>query len=186
MRKIFITAILLLVLDQTTKLLVVSFLPQGGVNVLGFDWFKIVDVRNPGMAFGLELPFANGKIFLTLFRIIVVVLGVLYLKRVLLDKDIPLGMLVCFGLILGGAMGNIIDSVFYNILDKGLFQGDVVDMLQFHFFEIYPAPSWLTFISGSDNTFTFFAPVFNIADSGIFVGIVLMLLFYRKTLKSLG
>tara|TARA_Y100000739_G_scaffold222441_1_gene223983 strand:- start:70 stop:630 length:561 start_codon:yes stop_codon:yes gene_type:complete len=186
LKKIFTSAILLLFIDQITKLLVVYFLPNGGISVFGFEWFRIVDVRNPGMAFGLELPFANGKLFLTLFRISIVILGVLYIKNTLKKIILPTGVLLSFGLIIGGAIGNIVDSVFYNFYDKGLFNGEVVDMLQFHFFHIYPAPSFLSIISGSDNTFTFFAPVFNIADSGIFMGIVILLLFYRKILKNIG
>ena len=173
-------------IDQITKILVIYLLPVGGISVFGWDWFRIVDVRNPGMAFGIELPFANGKLLLTLFRISVVTLGIIYINKNLKKNILPNGVLVCFGLIIGGAIGNIVDSVFYNLNEKGLFNGEVVDMLQFHFFHIYPAPGFLSIISGSDNTFTFFAPVFNIADSGIFIGIAILLLFYRKVLKNLS
>ena len=86
-----------------------------------------------------------------------------------------------FGLILGGAIGNIIDGVFYGLIfgyDK-LFYGRVVDMLSFPFFTT-DLPNWLSFLEGSDGSFTFFAPIFNIADSVIFIGVVMLLIFNKK------
>ena len=164
-----------------------------GESILVFDWFYIHFVENNGMAFGLEFGGELGKISLTLFRIIVVVLGLLYLFR--LDKSsFPSGVFVCVGLILGGAISNIIDSIFYGVLfsdsymhvaeflsDSGgyapFMHGKVVDMLYFPLFDGI-LPAWIPFFGG--DYFLFFRPVFNLADTGISVGILLLLLFYRR------
>ena len=150
-----------------------------------FDWFRIYYIENNGMAFGMELGGTFGKISLTLFRIIVVGWGVFYVNKLVKKNSFPSGLLICFGLIIGGALGNITDSTFYGIIyqNKELFQGEVVDMLSFPFFTV-DLPNWLSFLEGSDGMFIFFAPVFNIADSGIFVGIVSILLFYRRYFKE--
>ena len=122
--------------------------------------------------------------FLTLFRICVVIWGVFYVYKLTKETKFPNGLLICFGLIIGGALGNIIDSTFYGVIfgESQLFYGKVVDMLSFPFFTV-DLPNWLSFLEGSDGMFTFFAPVFNIADSGIFVGIVSLLLFYKSYFK---
>jgi len=147
--------------------------------ILIFDWFRIFYIENNGMAFGMELPDPYGKLILTLFRIIVVLWGVFYVNKLIKKTSFPSGLLICFGLIIGGALGNIIDSTFYG---NSLFHGKVIDMLSFPFFTV-DLPNWLSFLEGNDGMFTFFAPVFNIADSGIFVGIVSILLFYRRHFK---
>lgn len=181
LKKVFITSFILLLIDQITKILVVNYLPPEGYKVFGFDWFNIIYVLNNGMAFGYTFPFDNAKLFLTLFRILVVILGFFYIKRMIKSKMPITGLLISFGLILGGAIGNIIDSTFYGVIyqNKELFHGEVVDMLHFPFFTI-DLPNWLSFLEGSDERFTFFAPVFNIADSGIFIGITMILIFYRN------
>lgn len=145
-----------------------------------FDWFRIYYIENNGMAFGMELGGTFGKISLTLFRIIMVGWGAFYVNKLVKKNSFPSGLLICFGLIIGGALGNIIDSTFYG---DSLFHGKVVDMLSFPFFTV-DFPNWLSFLEGSDGMFTFFAPVFNIADSGIFVGIVTILLLYRRYFKE--
>lgn len=150
-----------------------------GEEIIIFDWFRIYYIENNGMAFGMELGGTFGKLFLTLFRIIVVAWGFFYVNKLIKSNPFPSGLLVCFGLIIGGALGNIFDSIFYG---NSLFYGKVVDMLYFPFFTV-DLPPWLSFLEGSDEMFTFFAPVFNIADSGIFVGIVSILLFYRRHFK---
>ena len=151
-----------------------------------FDWFIIHFTENNGMAFGLEFGGYTGKTLLTLFRIIVVSVGIKYIYS-FKKTTLPGGGLFAIGLILGGAIGNIIDSVFYGVLfnesynniatifpEQGgyasLLHGKVVDMLYF--------PIINTNINGEH--FIFFRPVFNLADSGISVGIILILLFYRK------
>tara|TARA_B100000700_G_C14986542_1_gene829137 strand:+ start:681 stop:1265 length:585 start_codon:yes stop_codon:yes gene_type:complete len=182
LKKVLFTSFIVLFLDQITKMLVVVYPPPiEGFEVFGFYWFKIVSITNPGMAFGMEIGGEFGKLFLTLFRILVVGWGVFYVTRLLKENSFPSGLLICFGLIIGGALGNIIDSIFYGIIyqNKALFYGEVVDMLSFPFFTI-DLPKWLSFLDTNNDGFTFFAPVFNIADSGIFLGIVSLLLFYRK------
>ena len=164
-----------------------------GQEYLIFDWFIIHFTENNGMAFGLEFGGRTGKILLTLFRIIVVVIGLKYVIS-LAKKNLPSGALIAIGLIIGGAIGNIIDSSFYGLLfddsynniaslfpESGgyasFLHGRVVDMLYFplingHF------PEWVPFFGGEH--FIFFRPVFNIADSGISVGIFMILIFYRN------
>lgn len=163
-----------------------------GQEFMIFDWFIIHFTENNGMAFGLEFGGYVGKMLLTLFRIVVVVIGLKYVVS-LSKKNLSTGALIALGLVIGGAIGNIIDSVFYGLLfddsynniaslfpESGgyssFLHGRVVDMLYFplingHF------PEWVPFF-GSEH-FIFFRPVFNIADSGISVGVFLILLFYR-------
>lgn len=158
-----------------------------------FDWFIIHFTENNGMAFGMEFGGLYGKIFLTLFRIIVVGLGIYYLKTII-SSNFRNGALIAIGLIIGGAVGNIIDSSFYGLIfdhsynnvasflpESGgyapLLRGKVVDMFYFPLINSH-FPKWIP-VFGGDH-FIFFRPVFNIADAGISVGIFLILLFYRK------
>jgi len=158
-----------------------------------FDWFIIHFTENNGIAFGIEFGGYTGKTLLTLFRIIVVAIGIKYVIP-LVKKNISDGALVALGLIIGGAIGNIIDSSFYGLIfndsynniaslfpDSGgyssLLHGKVVDMLYFPLLNSH-YPEWLPILGGDH--FIFFRPVFNIADAGISVGIFMILLFYRK------
>ncbi len=158
-----------------------------------FDWFIIHFTENNGMAFGLEFGGDFGKLFLTLFRIIVVAFGGWYLVN-LSKKNAPSGLLICSGLILGGALGNIIDSVFYGVIFSdsyravaeflpaeggyaSFFYGKVVDMFYFPLINTH-LPNWLPFFGGDH--FIFFRPVFNIADASISISIICLLLFYRR------
>ena len=158
-----------------------------------FNWFIIHFTENNGMAFGLEFGGVSGKIILTLLRIVVVTIGLFYLSKTI-KKTIPLGALIAIGLIIGGAIGNIIDSCFYGLIfnesynnvaslfpESGgyapLLQGKVVDMFYFPLINSH-FPAWLPFFGGEH--FIFFRPVFNIADAGISVGIFLIFLFYRN------
>ena len=178
LKKVLFTSFVLLLVDQITKIWVKSTMNLYE-KIPIFDWFQIYFIENDGMAFGMVLPGIYGKLILTLFRIIVVGWGAFYVNKLIKQNSFPSGLLICFGLIIGGALGNIIDSTFYG---DSLFHGKVVDMLSFPFFTV-DLPHWLSFLEGSDRMFTFFAPVFNIADSGIFVGIVSILLFYRRYFK---
>lgn len=144
-----------------------------------FDWFRLHYIENNGMAYGIELGGEYGKLILTLFRIIVVGWGIFYVNKLIKEKQFPTGLFICLGLIIGGALGNIIDSTFYG---DTLFYGKVVDMLYFPLTgESYFLPDWIPYFGGDH--FVFFRPIFNIADSGIFVGITSLLLFYRKYFK---
>ena len=145
------------------------------------------------MAFGIEFGGYTGKKILTLFRIIVVGVGIMYIFN-LTKKRISDGALIALGLIIGGAIGNIIDSSFYGIIfnesynnvasfmpNEGgyssFLHGKVVDMFYFPLMNSH-FPSWLPIWGGEH--FIFFRPVFNIADAGISVGIFMIFLFYRK------
>ena len=175
---------LVLLIDQALKIYIKLHFALGDhVNV--FSWFQIYFIENNGMAFGMELI---GKLFLTTFRIIAVAaLG--YYIHLLIKKQIRTGYILTISLVLAGAAGNIIDSVFYGLFfndsyghiatflpDGGgyasLFYGKVVDMLYF------------PIIRNSIGETLFFSPVFNIADSAISVAVVIILLFYRKELND--
>lgn len=132
------------------------------------------------MAFGFEIGGVAGKIVLTIFRIVAVFAIVWYLfKQVSLKAS--KGFIVCVSLILAGAVGNIIDSVFYGILYRSqslpIFQGRVIDMLYFPVVDTY-FPEWFPFWKGEH--FEFFRPVFNIADASISIGIISILLFQKR------
>lgn len=157
------------------------------------SWFKIYFVENNGMAFGIEVI---GKVFLSLFRIVAVGFIGYYLYQ-LVQKNFKNGYIACVALILAGALGNIIDSVFYGEIFtasypghvasfvpfghgySALLHGKVVDMFYFPLIQGM-FPSWIPVWGGEE--FIFFRPIFNFADAAITVGIALLLIFYRKTL----
>ena len=192
MKKIFFTTFLLLLIDQIIKIWVKTHMFLGQEHII-FDWFIIHFTENNGMAFGLEFGGHIGKKLLTIFRIIVVAVGLKYVIN-LPKKSMPTGALIAIGLIVGGAIGNIIDSSFYGLLFNDSYNniasffpenggyasflhGRVVDMLYFpiingHF------PQWFPFFGGDH--FIFFRPVFNIADAGISIGIIMILIFYKN------
>lgn len=202
---VILTILLVLFLDQALKIWVKTSMNYGeSFNLLGFDWARIHFVENPGMAFGIELGGQNGKLVLSLFRIVAV--GVLaYYLTVLIKTKASRGLLLSFALILAGALGNILDSAFYGLLfDKGLtynsdigrwmpysglaemngggyatfLMGSVVDMLYFPMITNAKYPDWIPFVGG--NRFEFFRPVFNLADSSITIGVLNIILFQRS------
>ena len=192
MRKIFLTAFILVLIDQILKIWIKTHFILGEEFQI-FDWFKIRFVENNGMAFGMEFGGYLGKMLLTLFRILVVGIGIKYIITLAKTKMHD-GALIALGLIIGGAIGNIIDSSFYGIIFNesynnlaqflpetggysSLLHGKVVDMLYFPLLNSH-YPDWLPIWGGEH--FIFFRPVFNIADAGISVGIFMILLFYRK------
>ena len=182
-----------MVLDQWSKFYVKTHFVLGE-SVEVFDWFYIRFIENNGMAFGIEL---FDKFFLTLLRIVAVCAILYYLVKII-KNDMKLGYIVGVTLLLAGALGNIIDCVFYGVwFDSSYgqvaeflpsqggyasyFYGKVVDMLYFPIIES-SFPSWIPFVGGQD--FVFFSPVFNLADSAICIGIFVIILFYRNTLKT--
>ena len=192
MKKIFFTAFILILLDQILKIWIKTHYILGEETQI-FDWFIIHFTENNGMAFGMEFGGYTGKKILTLFRIIVVGIGIKYIFN-LTKAGFTNGSSIALGLIIGGAIGNIIDSSFYGMIfnesyhniasfmpEKGgyssLLHGKVVDMFYFPLINSH-FPNWLP-IWGGEHVI-FFRPVFNIADAGISIGIFMILLFYRK------
>jgi signal peptidase II len=175
--KILLPAIVLflvLLLDQWVKLYIKTHFMLGEeVNVFG-QWFKLHFTENYGMAFGIEFGGKTGKIFLTLFRIIFV-FGIIWYVQSLAKKGVSMPYVISWTLIAAGALGNIIDSVFYGAYFgyDSWFHGRVVDMLYFPMIQT-TIPNWFPFWAGEE--FEFFRPVFNIADAAISVGFVLILL----------
>ncbi len=160
------------------------------------EWFRIHFVENNGMAFGMEMGGSWGKIFLSVFRIIAVC-AIGYYLIILCRKERSLSFVACIALIWAGAVGNIIDSLFYGVIfdsswgqvatlfpDAGGYStwlhGRVVDMFYFPIIDSR-FPDWLPIYGGQ--SFIFFRPVFNLADSAISVGVVLLLLFQRTELS---
>ncbi len=177
----FLPVLILLVilfLDQFFKLYIKThFFIGEEISVIG-DWFKLHFTENYGMAFGLEFGGKTGKIFLTVFRIIFVIAIAYYIKT-LIDKNTKPIYVISWVLIIAGAMGNIIDSVYYGVhfgYDTW-FHGRVVDMLYFPLIRT-TIPETFPFWAGED--FEFFRPVFNIADAAISVGFVLILIFQKS------
>ena len=146
------------------------------------NWFIIHFTENNGMAFGMEFGGEFGKLFLTIFRIGAVA-GIGYALNYLIKHKYHRGLIMNVALIFAGATGNIIDSVFYGKLYgyESLFHGRVVDMLHLPLFS-GTYPSWFPFWGG--DPFLFFAPVFNIADAAISIGVILILIFQKRYFKE--
>ncbi len=186
--RFFLIALGVIIIDQTSKLLVHEYMYlHQEINVIG-DWFRLHYLLNPGMAFGIRWNNEFGKLALTSFRI-AAMLGIGYYLFKAARKQAHYGFLICMALILGGAVGNVIDSTFYGVLLNNhppgsptpWFHGQVIDMLFFPIVEFY-VPEWVPLKGGE--YFLFFSPVFNIADSSIFVGVVAILIFQRKFFKE--
>ena len=185
--------IVVLVLDQISKVWVKTHMAlYDSIEIT--KWFKIYFVENNGMAFGIE---AIGKLFLSIFRIIAVAFIALYLTKIV-RKGYKFGFIICISMVLAGAFGNIVDSVFYGEIFTASYpghvaqfvpigegysswlHGKVVDMLYFPLIET-TLPNWVPIWGGTE--ILFFRFIFNLADASISVGVALMLLFYRKTLS---
>lgn len=183
--KFYLLSIAIIALDQVVKLLVHYNMEMGlagQIQVFG-DWFKLHYTLNPGMAFGMELGSEYGKLILTLFRLVAMV-GIAYYLYYLAQKKVHQGLLWCIALILGGAIGNVIDSTFYGVfLDNApynastpWFHGQVVDMFYVDIWEGRVA-EWVPLWGGE---YMALWPIFNIADASIFVGVTIILLFQKR------
>lgn len=184
----FLLAFVIIVIDQTSKMLVFNnmYLHEE-INVIG-EWFRLHYLLNPGMAFGIRWENEFGKLALTIFRI-GAMFGISWYLVHMTKRNMHAGFLWCIGLILGGAVGNVIDSTFYGVLlnnapanaPTAWFHGQVIDMLYFPIFD-FIWPEWIPFFGG--RYFEFFSPVFNIADSSIFLGVVTILIMQKKFFKE--
>ncbi len=173
--------VLAILIDQISKIYVKTHFTLGEEVVVFHDWFKIRFTENNGMAWGFEFGGEVGKLFLTLFRIVAVT-GIVYWLWQTIKKKIHTGVIIAISLILAGAIGNIIDSVFYGVIFNSshgqvaslfaenpygkMFYGKVVDML---YFPIYEGES-----------FTFFNAIFNGADSWITIGVALLFIYNKQ------
>ena len=161
------------------------------------SWFKIVFIENNGMAYGMEI---GSKLVLSLFRVVAIsVLGYYIIGQV--KRQARWGYLVCLSMIFAGAVGNLIDSMFYGLVFNAssefytsyfvpfgtgyapFLMGKVVDMFYFPLI-VTTWPDWVPFVGG--NPYVFFSPVFNFADASISVGVILLLLFYRKEISEIS
>jgi signal peptidase II len=187
---------MIVVVDQALKIYVkTNFFVGESHRVIG-NWFRLYFIENEGMAYGLKFGGDWGKILLTLFRLAAVVFGVFYLARIIRQKLHP-GFIVCASLIFAGALGNLIDSMFYGLIFEnssqvmlnvakifpqkgyaGFLHGKVVDMLYFPIIRNATFPNWVPIWGGDD--FEFFRPIFNIADAAISSGVIVYNYFPNK------
>ncbi len=188
---------LIIIADQALKIWIKTNFPFGDTGITGLDWFKLYFIENKGMAWGWEFGGEWGKMILTLFRLGAVIFGTWYLGKIVKQKY-SRGFIICAALIYAGALGNLIDSMFYGLVFEdssyshvakmfppqgyaGFLHGRVVDMLYFPIIKSN-FPSWMPFVGGDD--FEFFSPIFNIADASISIGVITLFVFQKKFFKK--
>lgn len=193
LRQAYIIVFLLLLVDQVSKIYVKTNFVLGE-EVTIFNWFKIHFIENEGMAWGTKLPGEYGKLFLTVFRIFAVAGIAYWLWDTVRNHKGSDFLIVAIALIFAGALGNIIDSVFYGVIFNDSYQqlavifsdepygtwfhGQVVDMFYFPIIRDIPMPEWVPFIGG--RPFTFFNAIFNVADVAISTGVGILIVFNKK------
>lgn len=200
--QVFLLAFLILFIDQVLKVYIKTHYYMGQETVLfeSLPWFRLHFVENEGMAYGWKLGGTWGKIALTTFRLVAVIIGTFYLLSII-KKHYHKGYIICVTFIYAGAIGNLIDSLFYGMvfefsdvyaqnLAKGFWEegfkggyesflhGRVVDMLYFPIIENGRFPDWLPIWGGE--SFEFFRPVFNIADTAISGGVFALIIFQNR------
>lgn len=197
-RHALLLILLIIIADQWLKIYIKTHYFYGEEhNVLG-NWFRLHFIENNGMAFGMKFSQGDvGKLILTSFRLVAVGFGFYVLKQ-LVNKKYSRGALICGSLILAGALGNLIDSMFYGLIFSessfhnakmvpfgqgyGKFMhGQVVDMLYFPLVET-KMPEWMPLVGGK--VLSFFDPVFNIADAAISTGVITLLVFQKKMIHK--
>ena len=208
LRKVIFIIALIIIIDQALKIWIKTGFQFGEAKEI-LPWFQLHFIENPGMAWGWKFGNETGKIVLTLFRLAAVIFGTWYIGKIV-RQHYHRGFVICAALIYAGALGNLIDSMFYGmIFDKGLvfdaapgvkeyvqytgvasfsangyssfLHGCVVDMLYFPIFK-GQFPAWFP-IWGGDN-FEFFSPIFNIADASISVGVITLLIYQKRFFKK--
>jgi signal peptidase II len=194
LKKAAFIVLAILILDQVLKFWIKTTFYMGESHAIFGQWFFLHFTENEGMAFGMQLGGDYGKLLLSLFRIAAILIIIWWLYKVT-RKEANNLLIICISLILAGAIGNIIDSAFYGVLfnestymqiaeflpEEGgyatLLHGKVVDMLYFPIIESY-YPEWFPVWGGKE--FIFFRPVFNIADSSITTGVLILIFFQHK------
>ena len=195
-RNVFFIIFLVVFADQVLKIFVKTHYHAGESHSVMGEWFKLYFIENEGMAYGWKFGGDFGKIILTLFRFAAVIFGVYYLQSII-KKKYHAGFIFCAALIFSGALGNLIDSMFYGIIFEesspalmnvskifpahgyaGFFHGKVVDMLYFPLIRNAHFPSWFPIWGGEE--FEFFRPIFNLADASISCGVIAILLFQKR------
>lgn len=193
-KKATLLVVLVLLVDQAVKIWIKTHMFQyQNINIFG-NWFRIYFIENNGMAFGMEFGGSIGKTLLSIFRI-AAVFGIVWYLRYLIKQKANPGLIFSIALVLAGAVGNIIDSMFYGIIFNdstpgtiaalfpagggysSFLHGKVVDMLYFPIINGH-YPHWVPIVGGEE--FQFFRPVFNLADSSITIGVAIILLFQKR------
>ena len=195
-RHVTFIVLLVVVADQALKFYIkTNYFMNEHHSILG-NWFRLYFVENEGMAYGWKFGGDAGKMALTLFRLGAVIFGVWYLGSII-RKKYNKGFIICAALIFAGALGNLIDSMFYGLIFEesvqgsytvakmfpahgyaGFLHGRVVDMLYFPIISNVHFPSWVPFWGGEE--FEFFRPIFNLADAAISSGVITILVFQKK------
>jgi len=185
LRKVFFIIALIIIADQALKIWIKTNYPFGNTGVTGLSWFQLYFIENKGMAWGWEFGGEWGKMILTLFRLGAVIFGTWYLTRIVKQKYTK-GFIVCAALIYAGALGNLIDSMFYGMVFEESSYSNVAKM--------FPADGYAGFLHGRvvdmlyfpiiDTKFEFFSPIFNIADASISCGVITLLVFQKRFFKK--
>ena len=198
LRWAILIVVLVIIVDQALKIWIKTNFPIGHVkDLFGLHWAQLYFIENEGMAWGWKWGGDWGKMLLTLFRLAAVIFGTWYLVRIV-KHNYSKGFIICASLIYAGALGNLIDSMFYGMIFEdstythvakifpphgyaGFLHGKVVDMLYFPMVHS-TFPEWMPFIGGKD--FEFFSPIFNIADASISIGVITLLLFQKRLVRK--
>ena len=198
LRNAILIIALIIIADQTLKIWIKTHYTFGEVmRIGGFNWAKLYFIENKGMAWGWEFGGDWGKMILTLFRLAAVIFGTWYLAKIV-KQQYHRGFIICASLIYAGALGNLLDSMFYGLIFEestyahvakifpphgyaGFLHGRVVDMLYFPMVDS-TFPKWFPVFGGEK--FEFFSPIFNIADASISAGVITLFVFQKKFFRK--
>lgn len=197
LRSVALLIALIIIADQALKIWIKTTHPTGEVlRIFGLDQARLHFIENPGMAWGWKFGNETGKIILTLFRLGAVIFGTWYLGQIVKQKY-SRGFIICAGLIYAGALGNLIDSMFYGmIFDKGLhYDAALNDYISYSGVAQFSSNGYSSFLHGSvvdmlyfpiinTKDFIFFSPIFNIADASISIGVITLLIFQKRFFKK--